>query len=335
MTGPKHLFAAYALAASFMAALFLFASCSGPSQPGESSGSTGADEKISAFVSIPPQRFFVERIGGEYVDVSVLVGENQSPHSFDPSPRQMAELSEADILFFIGIPFEKHIRDKLKSGREKLAVSDASRKIRKISAPREFTEDGHEKRHGKDHDGHEPGDAHHDEDLDPHVWLSPSNAALISEAVFEDLAQLDPSHKDRYTENFEQLEKELRELDTQLSKTLAPHEGEEFFVFHPAFGYFAKEYGLDQVAVETGGKRPGPKSLTRIIQRAKDENVRIIFVQPQFPEKSVSVISKEIGAVVIKIDPLADDYIENLRRVASKLEEAFRGEEEERTGDGP
>jgi len=297
------------------AMVLMISSCSSPPEENK-------HDKVTAFVSIPPQAFFVDRIGGEFVDTRVLVGEGKSPHSFEPTPRQMAELSSADIYFLIGVPFEKHIHRKLSSTHRSIFFSDSGRKIERI--PEKDAHNNHEKGEVKEPEEENEHTGHHSEDeLDPHVWLSPRNAIAISRAVCEDLIEIDPEHKETYSGNLDKLIDDLEKLDERISRAMAPFRGEKFFVFHPAFGYFAREYGLEQVSVETGGREPGPKTLSRVIDQAKSEGVKIIFVQPQFPEKSARTIASEIGGTVVPIDPLARDYLENMGRIADRVSKAI------------
>jgi zinc transport system substrate-binding protein len=158
---------------------------------------------------------------------------------------------------------------------------------------------------------------------DPHIWLSPRLAKIIAANLARALEKLDPAHAAVYRRNLAALDHDLDRVDARLAKALAPLKGREFLVFHPAFGYFGDAYGLKQIPVRIEGKRPGPKSLARVIQLARDRHIRVIFVQSQFPPKAAQRIAQAIGGVATVMDPLARDYLANLERMASELEKAL------------
>lgn len=277
--------------------LLLFApGCSG--EPGEPGG------KVRAFVSVPPQAYFVERVGGPHVEVEALVAPGQSPHTFEPAPRQMAKLSEAQVYFGIGVPFEKTLLEKIEGAFKRLRVVDtrAGAQLRAMTAPHEH--------------GGEP---------DPHLWLNPRLVKIMAADICASLKDLDPAHARDYEANLRAFLEDLDELDSRIAAALTPLAGREFFVYHGAFSYFAHAYGLKQVAVQIGGKEPGAKRLAALIERAKKGNVRVIFVQPQFSTASAEAVAGAIGAKVVAIDPLAKDYLKNLEETARKITEALGG----------
>jgi zinc transport system substrate-binding protein len=292
------------------AGVLLLLSCTG-----ESGDSPGTDGKVKAFVSLVPQAYFVERIGGEYVSVGVMVGPGQSPHSYDPTPRQIAALSRARIYFSAGVPFEDVMLKKIASANENIKIIDS----RKGIALRELKGAHHDEDDGKeDHLEHLEGE------LDPHFWLDPKLAKVMAKTICEALVKIDPGHADEYRANLDTLAGDLDSLDAKITKALAPLKGRKFYVFHPAFGYFGASYGLVQTAVETGGKEPGPKRLAALIGKAKADGVKVIFVQAQFSKKTAETIAKEIGGTVVPIDPLAKDYLKNLESMAEKISGALQ-----------
>jgi zinc transport system substrate-binding protein len=266
---------------------------------------------LSVFVSILPQVYFVERIGAGRVQAEVMVSPGQSPHSFEPAPQQMARLSRAKAFFRIGVEFENSLIPRIESTMKGLEVVDCREGIRLRQM------EAHE---------HEEGEEHHHEHegADPHVWLSVRNAIQISSTIHQALVRLDPQGKAVYDRGYQELVKDLQALDHRLAGILAPVKGKPFFVFHSAFGYFADDYGLEQIAVETGGSEPSARELARLIEEAKAKGVRVIFVQPQFSRKSAEAIAAEIGGAVVPIDPLARDYIENLERMARAVQEGLQ-----------
>ena len=267
-------------------------------------------KKINVFVSITPQAYFVDKIGGEFVNVEVLVGPGQSPETYEPTSRQMTNLADCDIYFRIGVPFEKRLLKKLSSSMKDLNISN--------------TCDGIELRSMDEHPDN--GDIHRGT-TDPHVWLDPRNAQIMGKNIFGELCKIDPGHENEYSENLKKLNNDLDSLDRNLNAILAPYKGGSFIVFHPFLGYFADRYGLKQIAVETEGKEPGARQLVILINKAKEEKVRTIFVQPQFSSKSAGRIAEAIGGRVESIDGLAYDYINNMEDIARKLAEGFKSNE--------
>jgi zinc transport system substrate-binding protein len=283
----------------------------GGSFPGFAGGPEETVETtFRVFVSILPQAYFIERIGGERVQVEVLVKPGQDPHTFEPTPQQMARLAEAKAFFRIGVDYENALMPRIESTMKELVVVDCREGIRL----RQIENRGHD----------ENEDEH--EGTDPHVWLSVRNALRIAATMHDALVRLDPAGKDIYNRGYGQLTDDLKGLDRSIAEIMAPVRGRRFFVFHPSFGYFADDYGLDQIAVETGGAEPSARQLARLIEEARSAGVRVIFVQPQFSQKSAKTVAAEIGGAVVPIDPLARDYIDNLESMASAVEEGLQKE---------
>jgi len=281
-----------------------------PSSPAPAAG------KVQVFVSILPQVYFVERIGGAYVAATALVGPGQSPHTFEPTPNQMAKLSQARLLLTIGWPFEKQLVDKVKGVNPDLRIVDTRQGIAlRRMTPAEAEADADEPHPAA---GHGPAG-----EPDPHFWLSPRLAKTMAGTIARALAETDPPHAAEFQKNLEDLQKDLDRLDATLAKALAPLKGKDFFVYHPAFGYFADAYGLRQVPVEIEGKEPTARQLASIIARAKAEGVRVIFVQPQFSAKSAEALARTIGGAALPMDDLARDYIANLNDMAEKVRKAI------------
>ncbi len=277
---------------------------------------------VSTFVSIAPQATFVERIGGEHVSVEVLVTPAQNPRTFSPSPRQMVRLANADLYFAIGVPFERQLLPRISGMANGPGVVHTSKGLdtRRLEDHRHGEHAGHD--HSHDH-AHEHGPGHAESDADPHTWLSPRLVKTQAEAICRALSEADPDHAADYAANLTALKADLDALDAELAETLKPLKGRTFYVFHPAFGYFADAYGLRQRAVEVGGKSPGPRQVAELVRQAKADGVRVIFVQPQFSRKSAELIAQQIGGAVVPMDPLARDYFANLRRMAEEVRKAL------------
>ncbi|MFH1654443.1 MAG: zinc ABC transporter substrate-binding protein, partial [Pseudomonadota bacterium] len=266
--------------------LFLAASCS--------SFDRGSDKKISVMVSIEPQAYFLKRIGGDLVDVGVLIGSGQSPHTYEPTPRQLAKLSDAKIFFTIGLPFERELTKKISAQMGLLRIIDTSAGIKK--------------RGMNDH-------SHHGEMQDPHVWLDPVLVAVQASTIARELIVLDPKHEAFYIGNLSKFIDDINTVTNEIATELSPYQGKEFYVFHPSFGYFADRFGLKEVAIEIEGKEPSLKQLIESIDEAKKSGAKVIFVEPQFSEKSAKVIASEIDGRVETLDPLAKDYLMNLKEI--------------------
>ena len=267
---------------------------------------------IPVFVSIPPQKYFVERIGGPHVHVSVLVPPGQSHHSYEPTPRQVVDLSRARVFFCIGLPLERRIVAKATAAVKTLRVVETQAGIELAPNPD----------HDHDHD-HEHGDHDCGGELDLHTWMSPRLVKIQARNIAAELVRLDPDRAADYERNLAAFEADLDDVDARIATVLAPLQGREFYVFHPAFGYFAQDYGLKQVAVETGGKQPTARQLERLIDRARESGVKLIFVQPQFARQSVESVAEAIGGAVLPMDPMAEDYLNNLLDIAAKIQQAL------------
>jgi zinc transport system substrate-binding protein len=267
---------------------------------------SSSSDKLNIFVSIPPQSSIVERIGGEHVSVDILVKPGDSPHTFEPTPKQMIDLSRANIFFSVGMPFERSLIERIRKGNKQLmfAAMDEGVKKRKIS--------------GHDHEQH-LGNTN----LDPHIWLAPENIRIIAINTADVLSSSDPVHSGYYRNNLLEYLADIDSVDAEIIKMLQPFKGEHFYVFHPSFGYFGDAYGLHQEAVEISGKSPSIKQLNELVEKARSENVRIIFVQPQFDQKSAKSVADAIGGVVIPLDPMKKDVLKNLKEIANLLTDAF------------
>jgi zinc transport system substrate-binding protein len=264
-----------------------------------------AAAKTPVFVSILPQKTFVERVGGEHVQVSVLVGPGQSPATYEPTPQQMAALSRAHVLFRIGVPFETSLLGKIARLNPDLRIIDTRRGVTLL--PMEADD------HDHDHGG-----------MDPHIWLDPQRVKIQAQTIADALTEFDPAHAADFAANLAAFQAELDALDAELAAALAPLRGKKLMVFHPSYGYFAARYGLTQLAVEAAGKSPPPRQIARWIEAARENGVKVIFVQPQFDDRTARAIAEAIDGAVIPLDPLAADFAANLRRIAARIGQALQ-----------
>ncbi len=264
------------------------------------------------FVSIGPQKWLVEQLGGELVTVESLLGKGQEPHTFEVSPKHVALLSRAALFFTVGLPFEDTIGSSLKAAKVIVVASDKG--ITRI--PMHLHEDRHHDHHPAEH--HQPGHP------DPHIWLSPDNLITMAGNMAAALSATDPANATTYTTRLHELTDRLHHLDNALVTQLSPLADVVFYVFHPSFGYFAKRYNLHQKAVEIEGKSPTPKQLAMLIQQVKKDGVKVVFTQPQFDPKACNAFANATGAKVLPIDPLAEDVAANLQTIADTLLETAR-----------
>ena len=279
--------------------------------------------KLSVVVSILPQAYFVERVGGDRVAVDVLVGPGQSPHTYDPTPRQLEGISHARVYFRIGIDFENGLVPRIERMFKNVKVVDTRRNVplRTMTADEAEAEKSHAGH--EEHGGHAEGDAAAGQP-DPHIWLNPLLVKTQAQTICDTLAELDPDHADTYRRNLAAFDADLDRVHAQVAEALAPLKGQAIFVFHPAFGYFTDAYGLKQIPVEIGGKEPTARQLAGLIDRAKAAGVKVIFVQPQFARKSAGAVAAAIDGVVVPLDDLARDYLKNLEDVAAKVKAALQ-----------
>ena len=269
-----------------------------------------ASGKLTVAVSVPPQAYFVERIGGSRVQVEVMIPPGYSHVDYPLSPRQMTALSRADLYVAVGHPafeFERLQVRPFLAGVPGVRVVDMSRGMDLIA-------DGHED-HGHEDHGHEGGD--------PHVWVAPETVAVAAVNIARALERADPAHAQEYRANLRAFQADLTVLDREIRLRLEGHPGARFMVYHPTWGYFARQYGLTEIAIEAEGKEPSAARLIRLIERARRENVKVLFVQSGFPRKSAQVIADAVGGRVLVADPEKRDWLDNLRSVAAELGEAL------------
>jgi zinc transport system substrate-binding protein len=273
---------------------------------------------LSVFVSVLPLATFVEAVGGERVLVRSMVLPGQSPATYDPTPKQIAELADADLYLRVGVPFEAAWMRRIQAANPDMPVLDLRDGLPlRLQEHHEHSEDGHQP--AAEDAGVDAGvDVGH-EAIDAHVWTSPRLVRRMAVAIRDELARLDPDGAARYAANQAAFDAELAALDAELSDTLSGLESRSFLVYHPAWGYFADAYGLTQIPIEREGKAPGARRLTALIEQARAAGTRVIFVQPQFDRRAAESVAQAIGGRVEAVDPLAPDYVANLRHVADLI----------------
>jgi len=262
-------------------------------------------DKLNVIVSILPQKNFVKHVGGNYTNVKELIPPGGSPATYEPRPSDLINVEKADIYFRIGyIPFEKSHIAKFADLNPNMEIIDTSKnvKLRYFGGSENYTENSNETAQLNE--------------IDPHIWLSTIEVKKQIDIIADTLSKKDPKNSAEYIQNAENFKKELDTLHKEIATKFRELKINKFLVFHPAWSYFANEYGLKQIEIEQYGKEPTVEHLQYIIDKAKEDNIKVIFVQSQFNKEIAKSIAEEVGATVVSIDPLSEDYINNLRNVA-------------------
>lgn len=266
-------------------------------------------EKLILTVSIVPQKYFVERLGGDYVQVNVMVHPGQSPENYEPTPSQMVSISKSAAYVLIGAPFEKVWVDKLKTANPELLFFDSSQGIKRIAMIA----------HQHDQNGELQADPQSSEELDPHIWTSPATVKIQVKNIADLMKELDPTHAVVYQQNLDSFLADIDQLDQEIQTLLAPVTQRQFMVYHPTWGYFADQYDFTQIAIEIDGTEPSAQELAGIIDEAILDQVKVIIVQPEFSQQSAEAIAREIGGRVVAISALDYDWFSALRTLATTL----------------
>jgi zinc transport system substrate-binding protein len=292
-------------------------------------------EPLTVAVTIAPQEFFLRKVGGRRVNVVLLVPAGADPHVYEPKPGQMKALARAAVWFTLGLEMEQAWKSKFLAANPAMRVVATDAGIAKLDmAPHEHAGAGgalsekpgrghalgEEQAHGKEQKPESSRPEAHDHSLpDPHIWLSPALAKVQAAAMRDALSALDPAGAAEYASNWAVFAKECDTLTRDLTTLLTDLSSRMFMVFHPSWGYFAHDFGLAQLPIEAEGKEPSPRELARQVDEAREHNIRAIFVAPQFSRRTAEVLAREVGAGLVEADPLADDWDDNLRRVARSL----------------
>lgn len=271
---------------------------------------------LQVVVSILPEQFLVERVAGPRADVLTLVQPGDNPATYSPGPATLAALDDGQVWFTLGVHFEEVWRERITRDRPQLEVVDLAAGLPRRQVEQSWASLGHDHDHDHDHGGMP----------DPHTWTDPRLAARMAATIADTLARLDPAGADDYRARSEALQQELLELHQEIAARLAPVRGQAFIVFHPSWGYFADAYGLQQLPIEIGGREPGPRGLAELIELGRETDARAVFVQQQFSQRTARAVADALGAQIVEADPLALDYIENLREVSIRVAAALAPE---------
>lgn len=277
---------------AFLLAVAALSGCISQDKPSSASSLGNASARINVAATVAPLGEFVKAVGGERVEVTVLVPPGAEPHTFEPKPSQMLDIARADLYVMNGAGLEFWM-DKLLQANKGMIVVDSSQGVALL----------------------QEGEG----EIDPHIWLSLRNAALQVDSICRSLIEVDSQNRDYYIKNRDDYLEKLEALDNELNRTFAANKNRIFIVHHPAWTYFAQDYNLSQVPLMENEKEPGPKYLGGVIDLAQQNNITTIFVEPQFNPKSAEVIAREMNAGIVIIDPLAGNYLENMRNASRKI----------------
>ncbi len=264
---------------------------------------TGSNEgKIGVVVSIGPQVEFVKAVGGNKVDVTCMVPQGADPHTYEPLPSQLRQVSVADMYAEIGTPleFETNYMDKIKASNSKMLVVNTSSGITLI-----------------------PNSAENESDtMDPHDWVDPKNAKIMVNNIYQGLVQVDPADEEYFKENRDKYLEQLDELDKNTTNLLKGKRGTDILIYHPAFGYYLKDYNLTQVGAMLNDEEPSPQRIAIMDNIAKENNIKVVYSEPQYDPKFMESIASQIGGQVLMINDLDENYIQNMQNVAIELSKA-------------
>lgn len=259
-------------------------------------------------VSILPQKTFVEKIGGDDFKINVLVPPGASPAAYTLLPSQLKDIARSEVWFRIGyIGFEQSWQEKIKQANKEMRVVDLSKGLDLIY--------GEEEQHG---------DHVHVGGVDPHIWMSPSLVKKMAKRIVDVLAELRPENSDKYQAGYMKFVKEIDQLDIKIRNELKEFRGSEFITFHPSLAYFAREYGLVQYSLETGGKEPTPQHLREVVDLAKENDINVIYIQTEFDRDHARVFADEINGEIVEIRPLDPQWSENLMEITHIFVDNFK-----------
>lgn len=262
-------------------------------------------EKPLVAVSIEPQRYFVEQIAGDKVEVKTLVPKGAAPETYDLTPNQIVTLGQCQAYFVMGhLAFERQWVDSYSSQHPHTSIVDMSKGVDPIVADT-------------------PHIGHQKEDIpglfvEPHTWMSVRNALTIANNVCEGLCVTDPENKAYYEQRLDSLDKRLHRLDKRIRTTLATADS-TFLIYHPALTYFARDYGLTQISIESDGKEPSPRQMKTIIDKAAAKGINVLFIQPEFDRRTAETLVKSTRTRLVTVNPLAYDWEKEMTAAADAL----------------
>ncbi|SHI08596.1 zinc transport system substrate-binding protein [Clostridium collagenovorans DSM 3089] len=274
--------------------VFIMSFITGCNKDKDSNAKDKTNAKPVVAVSIVPEETFVKEVAGDLVDIVTLIPPSQSAESYSPTPKDMQKFSEADLYFAIGVPAEENnIMPKISDFNKDLKVVNLDKAVSKEYKDLEFA----------------PGSR------DPHIWLSPKRVKVMVDTIASELSTLLPEHKATFEENAKNYNAKLTELDNEIRSSIDKLDNKNIIVYHPAFNYYAEDYGITMHALEEEGKEATPHTLQDLIDFAKKEDIKVIFYQAEVDSKQAKSFAESIGGVTEMVEPLAPNYIDNLKKM--------------------
>ena len=261
--------------------------------------------KPVVIASIAPVGYLAKAVGGDKIEVQSLA--KGDVHSFEPKPNDMKAVAKASIFIAAGLEFEEAWIPRFKASAKNLVVVKSDAKIAKLKEER-----GEQAEHDEKHEAH----------ADPHVWLNPMLAITMARNISDALIDMDKANKDFYLKNFQKLMNDLLAFDESAKNELAGLKNRKVVVYHPAWGYFAEHYDLEQISIERNGKEPKIDEMASTVKMIKDENIKVIFADPNRSQKSAQVLASQTGAKVELLDPLGYNLLENLKIAVGAIKDA-------------
>lgn len=300
--------------------IFLVFGCGSRQQQDSQEITKTNNDKIQVSVSILPQKYFVERIGGDKAAINVMIPPGHNHAVYEPSPQQMKTLSRSNIYFRIGyIVFEQAWMENFKAINRNMRIVDTSKGVRLIQGSCDHEPVKHraeqiqrDKEKIDDHTG-----------IDPHIWLSPQAVKIQAKNILDAFLEFDPANKIFYENNYKTFAADIDRLIARMTTIFKDHKGKKFMIFHPALTYLARDFGLVQYAIEMEGKDPNPADLKKIIDIARKEGIRVVFIQQQFSTHTAAAVADEINGEVVFLDPLAPNWLSNMKKISEMLKEAL------------
>ena len=297
--------------------------------------------KPVVIASIAPVGYLAKAVGGDKIEVQSLA--KGDVHSYEPKPNDMKAVAKASLFIAAGLEFEEAWIPRFKASAKNLVVVQSDAKIAKLKeehaehGEHDEKHSGHDDHKAKDdkhsghaehakhdekHEAHEEHDEEHEAHADPHVWLNPMLAITMARNISDALIDMDKANKDFYLKNFQKLMNDLLAFDESAKNELAGLKNRKFVVYHPAWGYFAKHYDLEQISIERNGKEPKIDEMASTVKMIKDENIKVIFADPNRSQKSAQVLASQTGAKVELLDPLGYNLLENLKIAVRAIKDA-------------
>jgi zinc transport system substrate-binding protein len=259
-------------------------------------------------VSILPQKYMVESIAGDRFHINVLVPPGVSPETYELTPNQMKMLSDSRFYFITGhLAFEKSWNANFKNMNTGMQVVDLSHGIELISQ---------EYAHGD----------HYHHGTDPHIWISPKTVSIMAKNIFDALSQSEPDKDNFYLQGYQALQSEISAADSILTSIFNLQGNKSFLIFHPALAYLARDYGLEQIPIEFEGKSPPPAYLKSVVDISREKGIKAVLIQKEFSTDNARSIAKEINGEIVQIDPLAENWYDEIISIGNILSKIFQDE---------